>query len=347
MSNSTLSNKLIYDLILKEYNIKANSIELVKAKATAKDRMVYKIDTISKSYCLKKVYYDEETLLFIYSSIIWLNLHNISCPILIPTTNNGRYFKYNNMLFILTPWIEGIRCNYDILTHLEISLKNLANMHIAGKNFSPIKGSKVLTGSDSSSFSYSKHFGDLKKYIDICSNQKDIFSKKIFDYKDYILTTAYISVLYSKLIDTNALPKTLCHKDYVNKNIIIDTNMNPWIIDFDKCRIDYRISDLCYFFRRFLRRENTKWNFFLFSYLLNIYEKISPLNFNEHIYLFSYLSFPQKHWRLCKDFLNRPTLTYEEYNNLLNKYNNQSENHIKFIFSYKFYIYNRFKNERN
>ena len=154
MSNSTLSNKLIYDLILKEYNIKANSIELVKAKATAKDRMVYKIDTISKSYCLKKVYYDEETLLFIYSSIIWLNLHNISCPILIPTTNNGRYFKYNNMLFILTPWIEGIRCNYDILTHLEISLKNLANMHIAGKNFSPIKGSKVLTGSDSSSFSY-------------------------------------------------------------------------------------------------------------------------------------------------------------------------------------------------
>ena len=223
MSNSTLSNKLIYDLILKEYNIKANSIELVKAKATAKDRMVYKIDTISKSYCLKKVYYDEETLLFIYSSIIWLNLHNISCPILIPTTNNGRYFKYNNMLFILTPWIEGIRCNYDILTHLEISLKNLANMHIAGKNFSPIKGSKVLTGSDSSSFSYSKHFGDLKKYIDICSNQKDIFSKKIFDYKDYILNTAYISVLYSKLIDTNALPKNLCHKDYVNKNIIIAT----------------------------------------------------------------------------------------------------------------------------
>ena len=79
MSNLTLTNKLIFDLVLKEYNIRADSIELVKAKATAKDRMVYKINTDSQSYCLKKVYYDEETLLFIYSSIIWLNLHNISC----------------------------------------------------------------------------------------------------------------------------------------------------------------------------------------------------------------------------------------------------------------------------
>ena len=62
MSNLTLTNKLIFDLVLKEYNIRADSIELVKAKATAKDRMVYKINTDSQSYCLKKVYYDEETL---------------------------------------------------------------------------------------------------------------------------------------------------------------------------------------------------------------------------------------------------------------------------------------------
>ncbi len=111
-------SKLIFDLVLKEYNIRADSIELVKAKATAKDRMVYKINTDSQSYCLKKVYYDEETLLFIYSSIIWLNLHNISCPTLLPTTSGGRYFKYNNMLFILTPWIDGVKCDYDILNYL-------------------------------------------------------------------------------------------------------------------------------------------------------------------------------------------------------------------------------------
>lgn len=347
MSNLTLTNKLIFDLISKEYNIKANSIKLVKAKATAKDRMVYKINTDSSSYCLKKVYYDEETLLFIYSSMVWLNLNKISCPTLIPTNSGGRYFKYNNMLFILTPWIDGVKCNYDILNHLEISIKNLAYIHTCGKDFSPIDGSKLLTGFENPSSSYSKHFSDLKKYINIFNDKSDIFSKKILKYKDYILNTGYISVLYSQLIDVNSLPKTLCHKDYVNKNIIIDNNMNPWIIDFDKCKIDYRVTDLCYFFRRFLRRENTKWNFFLFSYLLNIYEKISPLNFNEHIYLFSYLSFPQKHWRLCRDFCNSSTVSYENYNTLLNKYNNQSENHTNFISLYKFYIYNRFKNKRN
>lgn len=64
--------KLVETSILPLYNLENAKIEQIKIKHTEKHRAVYKISLRDKIYCLKKVYYSEENLLFVYSAVQWL-----------------------------------------------------------------------------------------------------------------------------------------------------------------------------------------------------------------------------------------------------------------------------------
>ena len=79
------------------------------------------------------------------------------------------------------------------------------------------------------------------------------FQDNLFQTFDTNLRLAKISLDISNKIDNNNLSKSLCHGDYVNKNLIFPADLDPWIIDFDKCKIDYCAKDLAYFMRRLLK----------------------------------------------------------------------------------------------
>lgn len=55
----------------------------------------------------KKVYYDESDLLFVYSAVEWFYRNGIRVPRILPACDGNRFVNYNNMFFILTPWIQG------------------------------------------------------------------------------------------------------------------------------------------------------------------------------------------------------------------------------------------------
>ena len=46
-----------------------------------------------------------------------MHRYNIKVPRILPTLENNRFVNYENMLFILTPWIEGCKCDYDNPIH--------------------------------------------------------------------------------------------------------------------------------------------------------------------------------------------------------------------------------------
>ncbi|MEG0134350.1 MAG: CotS family spore coat protein, partial [Clostridium sp.] len=91
--------------ILPHYNLQFADVTMVKFKDTDKQRAVYRIDYKNESYCLKKVYYDESNLLYVYSAMEWLYRNDLNVPKLLSTNTNHRYISYMNMLFILTPWV--------------------------------------------------------------------------------------------------------------------------------------------------------------------------------------------------------------------------------------------------
>ena len=141
LSIDILSEENVKNNILPHYGLETATVSQIKFKDTDKQRVVYKLEHSSQNYCLKKVYYSAGELLFIYSAIEWFCRHNINVPRILPTLSRHRFVDYNDMLFILTPWIDGEKCSYDNVDHILLASSNLAKMHKVSENFFPIQGS--------------------------------------------------------------------------------------------------------------------------------------------------------------------------------------------------------------
>ncbi|MBW9144274.1 CotS family spore coat protein [Clostridium sp. CM027] len=330
--------------ILPQYNLTNADITQIKFKDTDKQRAVYKVQDFGKCYCLKKVYYSINDLLFVYSAIEWLYRNNIHVPRILPTNTNNRFVNYNNMLFILTPWINGIKCDYDNINHILLCSTNLANMHKVSINFMPIYGSSIKEDFSPLSPSIYKHYEGLLNSSNLAYKYNDAFSNLYLNHFETSSKLAKYSANIAYDINPNNLTKSLCHLDYVNKNIIFDTNNEIWVIDFDKCRNDFCAHDISYCLRRLLKRDSTKWDLELAINFLELYDKILPLTLDDYKYIFVYLAFPQRYWKISRDYYgNINKCNKKAFLRLLDNATNNNEYQLDFVEKFKTYIKNKFK----
>ncbi|ERI90229.1 spore coat protein, CotS family [Clostridiales bacterium oral taxon 876 str. F0540] len=339
-----LSEDNVKKNVLPYYDLEKSEVTQVKFKDTEKQRAVYKVSHEGKNYCLKKIYFHLEDLLFVYSAIEWLYRNDVKVPRILPTKDGGRFVCYEDMLFILTPWIDGEKCSYDNIQNVLDASTNLSDIHRRTESFVPIEGSSNREEFEDIYASLSKHFQQLL----ICSNNAfkygDKFSKLFLQFFDVNLLLAQISMDISATINNSNLKKCLCHLDYVNKNIIFDNYGNIWTIDFDKCKLDYRIHDISYFFRRLLKRDNTKWDLELTINCLKLYEEKNPLTLDEFKALIVYLAFPQKFWKISRDYYNNINkCNKNSFVTLLNKTCAKSDFQLQFIRGLISYVEDRFQ----
>ncbi|MDV4150118.1 CotS family spore coat protein [Clostridium sp. AL.422] len=318
--------------ILIYYNLENSSIINVKFKNTEKQRAVYKIDSNDKTYCLKKVYYNEENLLYVYSTMEWCFRNGIDVPKLLPTITGSRYVKYKGMLFILTPWLDGEKCDFDNLNHILLSSKTLGRLHKTSRNFLPIEGSARREGFENYSETITKHFHQLLLSINNAHKYDDRFSKLFLDNIDENLELAKLSFEVSSSIDLDNLSRSLCHGDYVNKNILINNNSIS-LIDFDKCKMDFSARDISYFLRRLLKRENTNWQIDLTLQILDTYRTENELTDSDLKFILAYIAFPQKFWKLSRDYYkNIKKCNKNSFISLMEKSLNKSKNQLDFTY---------------
>ena len=330
--------------VLPYYGLENADLTQIKFKDTDKQRAVYKVEYMNDVFCLKKVYFGVEDLLFVYSAIEWLYRNNINVPRLLPTKDKGRYVEHNKMLFILTPWIDGIKCSYDNINHIFAASSTLADMHNCTEKFMPVTGSKNRKGYDNLGLSLQKHFNQLLNCSNLAFKYKDRFSKTFLSHFENNMKLADLSVKVSSSITRKNLKSSLCHLDYVNKNIIFDDKNSLWLIDFDKCKTDYCVHDISYFLRRLLKRDNTKWNLETAINSLKIYDEKRQLNIDEYRYILAYLAFPQKFWKISRDYYNNlAKCNKSSFQTLINKTVEKTEFHAEFIKEFQEYIESKFQ----
>jgi CotS family spore coat protein len=335
--------------ILNQYKLSIYEIESIKFKDTDKQRAVFKVYTDKGPKCLKKVFYDKGNLLYIYSITEWLNANQINCPKFNNTISGHKYVNYKNNLFILTDWIEGRKCDYNNNEDIYKMADNLGRIHKCTKGFAPISGSKTKIADNTYYINYMKHFYQLLEFWNRANFYKDAFSDtyiELFDY-NYNISKESIRIInsinFSLPLGDAVSNNSICHLDYVNKNIIFDENNLIYTIDFDNAKLDYPVHDICYFLRRILKRDETAWDFSLFKRTIESYENVRVLSYNEYLVILALLMFPQKYWKLSKDyFKNRKTCNPLPFIHAIKKiYEKQSE-HELFCTSLKKYIENRF-----
>lgn len=338
-----LSENNVKKYVLPHFNLDKAKVSQIKFKNTVKQRAVYKVESENKAYCLKKVYYSTGSLLFVYSAVEWWYKNGINVPRILSTIKGSRFVNYSNMLFILTPWIEGKKCDYDIEKNFIDTGVNLGKMHYVSKNFSSILGSTNKENSDILYNSIHKHFLELLNYSNLAFKYKDEFSKLYLQYFEPNYTLAEFSCSAASSINNKYLSKSLCHLDYVNKNLIFDENNDIWVIDFDNCRKDFCAHDISYSLRRYLRRDKTNWNLELCKKWLHQYDNINPLTINDYKYILAYLSFPQRYWKISRDYYrNYKKCNTKAFCTLLKKAVKNLENQIIFVENLKDYIEDKF-----
>lgn len=334
LDKSIFSEENISKNILPYYNLQDADISMVKFKDTDKQRAVFKISLENKHYCLKKVYFSEEDLLYVYSSLEWLHRNGLYVPNLISSINRNRFVQHNNMIFILSPWIEGIKCDFDILDHVLSSTIELAKMHKLSKNFTPIIGSSNREGLEDLQISISRHLEQLLETYNLAFKYGDKFSKTYIDIFHNNLELAKLSLQIASEINNKDLSTSLCHGDYVNKNIIISPSKKIWIIDFDKCKYDYCSHDLSYFMRRLLKRQRTNWDINIALSILKSYNLYNHLTSSDLRYIIAYICFPQKYWKVSRDYYkNINNCNKTTFVNLLNKGNARVNKQLDFAHS--------------
>ena len=290
--------------IISKYDILYSSSIPIKFKNTEKQRAVYKIISGDKNYCLKKIYFSKADLYFVYSAIEWLFRWNFNVPRIIPTKDKNKYVEYKNMLFILMPWIEGEKFDYD-LNDISYASLTLGKIHKFTTNFYPIQGSSYRFRDESIKSSVDKR---IKYLIDTCNlafKKMDEFSKLFLKHFDNYYSCAKIAKILSESMNLNNLKISLCHSDYVSKNLILDENNELWVIDFDKCTIGYSIHDLSYFLKRILRRTNTNWDEEVTIKSILSYSINNELNMDELKYLAIYLCFPNKYLTISREYFTK------------------------------------------
>lgn len=331
--------------VLCHYNFKIYEIHNIKFKNTDKQRAVFKVKTDKGMKCLKKVYYDEGNLLFVYSVTEWLNIKNILCPRLIGTKDGHRFVKYNDHLFILTDWIEGRKCDYNNINDIIMMAKNLGKIHENSRGFKPIEGSVIKNFDKDYYLSPYKHFIQLLQFWNNALYINDPFSELYMENFDYNFKKAkessdlLSSIDFSTPLGDDVSSSAICHLDYVNKNIIFTPRNNLYVIDFDNTRLDMPIHDICYFLRRILKRENTTWDFNVFFSAIQSYESVRKLSLNEYNVILAILMFPQKYWKTSRDYYkNRKICNPAPFINVMRKISKQNDAHDRFCEELKLYI---------
>lgn len=331
-------------MILQQYSMQVRSIANIKFKDSDKPRAVYKLETDRGDRCLKKVFYDEGNLLFVYSVTEWLNLNGLHCPRLISTIDGHKYVKHQGSLYILTDWINGRKCSYDNMQDIQSISLNLARMHKTSKGFVPIPGSSDMSGNATFFTSLEKHTAQLQEFYHLAAKSRDSFSNYFLYGFSYQIARAQRSVQLIRALNFSAplgdsvSMKAICHLDYVNKNIIFSGEHQWNVIDFDNTRLDMPVHDISFFLKRIMKREKTEWNFEVFLSAMKSYEKVRNLSWNERILLYALLSFPQKFWKVSRDYYNNiEVVNPQNYIKILRRINDGIYHHNAFCNQYEEY----------
>ncbi|MGL5417143.1 MAG: CotS family spore coat protein [Clostridium sp.] len=343
-TSSPFSEETIRLKVLSHYGLEDAKISVIKLKNTEKQRIVYKVTFKNRSYCLKKVYYNESDLLFVYSALEWLFKNNINTPKLLSTKKGSKYVNLNNMLFILTLWIDGSKCSSNETSHVITAVRQLSYVHKCSKNFVPIEGSSNRKGLSDIYITTLKHFNQILLSYNSAIKNKDLFSEIFLEFFDTYLEISKFSLEISSRVKNSNLTTSLCHGDYVSKNLLFDKRDNIWLIDLDKCKIDFSMQDFGYFLRRLLRRDSISWNVEFTMRLLREYNKGNPMSVDDFRYLLAYISFPQKYWKISRDFFrNKLKINKTLATTMLLKGTEQSYSHLTFVKT----ILSRIENEYN
>ncbi|WP_297422666.1 CotS family spore coat protein [Clostridium sp.] len=324
----------IKSYVEENYSMNVDNIEKVKNS--------YKITTKDEGYCLKKIKYEFPHFYFIFSAMKHLQKNGFkNIPEFIMNKDKKEYGNINGKYVYLTKWIPSRVSNFDNPLELAMVSSKLAELHKYSKGFTLEQKMKPRIGW----FSWIKVFETRKNEIlDFKNRINQKAYKSNFDllYLDNIekeIKRAGESILglqknnYVKIMEKEVFTRGFCHHDYAHHNILIDSNKNINIIDFDYCILDSHIHDLCSLLIRAMK--DGKWEAEKADLILNAYREEMEVSPEEFPIIREFIRFPQAFWQIgLQVYWEQQPWGEDFFIGKLERYLDDCETREKFINSY-------------
>ena len=145
---------------------------------------------------------------------------------------------------------------------------------------------------------------NLFKELSLIYSKKSKFNNIVSDNVDFFIEQIKKSIkilensCYYKLCSIEE-KRVFCHHDLAYHNIIIN-NDKGYFVDFDYAIVDLRVHDLCNFITKWVK--SSAYDVEKCSKILEVYNKINPLNSKEIEVLYGMLTFPQEIYNIVKDY---------------------------------------------
>jgi homoserine kinase type II len=186
--------------------------------------------------------YTEEQIKDINKVANFFSRNNIPVILPLPTTEDKEYFIFNNRIYSLFPFVNGVKLDRRNIDSENISslAKTLADIHILSLNKPPIQINAYQGAIDTTAF-----FKDSPRILNALSSIKE---KSSFDKLALDLLTLKQNIVNKNIekIKTLQVKTThLLHGDYHEKNVFLDTKgIVKNIFDLEKTNLGDRLYEV-------------------------------------------------------------------------------------------------------
>lgn len=276
----------------------------LEVKSVSKGRESYICETSQGQKVLKEYRGSKERAEFLADMLAHLRSNGILVET-VTRTKEGEpaAVSEDETKYILSEAFLGAECDTKSREDMLMAVGTLAKFHNAASTYQGNVPEFVMTDRNALLMLYEKHNRELNKVKNYIRSKKKKNEFEILfagQYNGFIEKARQITNMLAEMKQAPELTG-FCHGDYNQHNVVF-TKKGPAIVHFDSFAYQVRISDLANFMRKMLEKNN--WNTGLGMDFIRTYDGVRKLSPEELRYLYLYLAYPEKFWKIANHYYN-------------------------------------------
>lgn len=274
----------------------------ITVKSISKGRECYLCDTSLGTMALREYKGSKERAAFLEEML----RHLKTCGLLVEEivqTSEGDVLVVDEeeRKFILCENYYGSECDTQSKEDMFMAVKVLASLHNTSASFPGVYPEIIMRNQNSLLDICERHNREIRQVRNYIKNKKkkNSFERLFASQCEQFLKKAVTITEALKNVECAPELYGFCHGDY-NQHSIVFAKQGIAMVGLERFTYDLQIRDLANFIRKMMEKNN--WDAELGRGLIKEYNEIHCLKEEEKKYLYFFLAYPEKFWKLANHY---------------------------------------------